>query len=396
MESKNSTRKQWLTVIAGAILMLSFGGLYAWSVIVPSLQQFTGASLTSLSAVFSVAVISFTIAMVVGPSFYYRFDASTTTIAIYIIAAVGFMIVAVGKSLWCLGTGYGILFGTASGIGYSMALQSVSSTVISRRGLAIGFVVACYAFGTVLWVPIFTYTIEIFDVSGALIAVAVTFLLIALVVSKLLSVAKVDLSRVNSRFDNSTSYVLRQGCFWLLWGEFFCIAVVGLGMIGHAAGLVAATGGRIEETTIGASLIALTNGLGRLSTGWFCDRLSVKRVLTIIPLLGTIGLIILIFWTSPHTTLLALGLVGYTYGCIASAIPMGIVHYYGVNATSYVFGRIITAWGAASLVGPLLTGWLFDITGGYKVTLIGSVVISITGSLIGTMLPHRSVIAISK
>ncbi|NJN14010.1 MAG: OFA family MFS transporter [Richelia sp. SL_2_1] len=78
-ESKNSRRKQWLTVIAGAILMLSFGGLYAWSVIVPSLQQFTGASLTSLSAVFSVAVISFTIAMVVGPSFYYRFDASTTT-----------------------------------------------------------------------------------------------------------------------------------------------------------------------------------------------------------------------------------------------------------------------------------------------------------------------------
>lgn len=386
---RNQASRQCVTVIAAAILMLALGGLFAWSVFVMPLQKVTGASLATLSAVFSVAIVSFSVAMVIGPTLYRRFNTPTIAGGVCVVTAIGFALAGLGDSLWWVGIGYGVLFGATNGIGYSLALQAASSTINNSRGLAIGFIIACYALGTVLWVPTFSFAITTLGVRTTLVAGAVIFLAIAFLVFGLFLLANTDLRQVATPSNDSIS-VLRHQTFWLLWSEFFCVSVVGLMTIGHAAGLVAATGGSVRQTAFGVGLVAAANGFGRLSTGWLCDRFPVRLVLILMPLLGAASLVILIIWSTPITTLLALSLVGNAYGSNASAIPIATAQYYGAERTSYIFGRVITAWGLAGLAGPLLAGWLFDATEGYKLTLVYGAATAAIGGVIGAALPRQT------
>lgn len=381
--------RQSATVVAAAILMLTLGGLFAWSVLVTPLQESTKASLTALSSVFSCAIISFSLAMVLGPSLYRRCDASVTASIVCVAAAVGLAITGLSNSIWWIGAGYGVLFGVANGFGYSLALQAVSCTVNNNRGLAIGFIIACYALGAMLWAFAFSFAITAFGVRSAFVVVAFIFLTIAFLVAKLFSIAAFNLGQSVTPSNNFKS-VMRQRTFWLLWSEFFCVSVVGLMIIGHIAGLVTATGGSAPEIAFGVGLVAATNGFGRLTTGWLCDRFSFRLVLAIMPLLGAAGLVILIVWSVPNTTLLALSLMGNAYGSNASAIPIATAQYYGAAQTSYIFGRLITAWGLAGLVGPLLASWLFDVAGNYEFTLVCGAVTAAIGGVIGVVLPRRT------
>ena len=50
-------------------------------------------------------------------------------------------------------------------------------------------------------------------------------------------------------------------------------------------------------------------------------------------------------------------------------MPAYLSDIFGTRQLSAIHGRILTAWGIAGIVGPVLVSWLREVTNSYAVTL---------------------------
>jgi len=71
-----------------------------------------------------------------------------------------------------------------------------------------------------------------------------------------------------------------------------------------------------------------------------------------------------------------LGLVGYSYGSIIAVYPVAVADIFGALAAPRIYGQIFTAWGIAGLLGPWISGWLYDISSSYTLAIIIAAVFS--------------------
>ena len=358
----------WRVLVAAALIMILFGSLYAWSIFLEPLQAALGATRTAVSTVFAFATISFAAAMLVAPLVFHRISASWIALAACMLGAGGLGLGGLGQSLLSVQVGYGVLFGVANGVGYSLALQVANQALPRRRGLATGVVVAAYALGTVVFTPIFQAGVEVggpwttFTGMAVLMAGAG-----ALIWYPLRSVGRaargaIGVGRIMGEFRSGRR-------LWLLWTGWLFGASAGLMTLGHAASLVSAYGGPVPAIAAGTALMAATNGFGRVAAGWLSDHFPVASILTMAAAIGAVSLLFLAFWPAPNTVYASLALVGLSYGLLAAGYPAAVAYLYGAHRVSAMFGVVFTAWGVAGLCAPVIAGAIVDRTGDYRLAL---------------------------
>ncbi|HET6221239.1 MAG TPA: hypothetical protein VFE11_03700, partial [Dongiaceae bacterium] len=123
---------------AAILLMAMLGTLYAWSVFVEPLESRFAQSRSLISAIFSAAIVAFTIGMLIGHRFYGALSAPAIVVLTGLVAAAGLALAAAGDSVWLVAAGYGGLFGLANGIGYGLSLQIIQNADARSRGLVTG------------------------------------------------------------------------------------------------------------------------------------------------------------------------------------------------------------------------------------------------------------------
>ena len=110
----------------------------------------------------------------------------------------------------------------------------------------------------------------------------------------------------------------------------------------HAA-IVGSFGGSPEQMALGASLVAVGNGIGRLTGGWLGDHLPPRRLLSIMMILANGALLVGLALRVPTGVTVA-RFTGIGYGAMAGGYPVVISHLYGIANLSRVYGRIFTVW----------------------------------------------------
>ena len=145
-----------LRILAGAVLLnLMTGSLYAWSLFIAPAQEALDVGRAAVSSIFAVATVAFAATMFLAPVLVRPGTALIPALVATALAAGGLLVSGMAESLWGAILGYGVLFGIASGIAYSAALQSAVGALESRRGLATGIAVSSYALGAVVFAPLF-------------------------------------------------------------------------------------------------------------------------------------------------------------------------------------------------------------------------------------------------
>ena len=148
-----------------------------------------------------------------------------------LLYAAGLAITASASSLPMVIFGYGVLFGSGSGIGYSIMLQAVNLALPHRSGLAIGIGIGIglFAGGSILFAQVFGWSVAIYSVASTLWAMAGLFILIAALTAVLLSLSQVNLFvAAPLRAGDGDSNVSTGRLFWLLWTGFLLGASSGL------------------------------------------------------------------------------------------------------------------------------------------------------------------------
>jgi MFS family permease len=365
------------TVAACAAMTFVLGSIHAFSVFMPEWETLPGGSRAGVSLIYSVALVSLTSSVLVGYRVYSRVPPSSIFLLAGVGAAAGLVLSARSESLGALYWQYGVLFGGANGLGYGYALQLAGQACPRRRGMAMGLVTAFYAVGATVAPFAFVFLIEHGGNALALVGIGGLIFTVSVLAAFILWW---NGSRYKSEPPGGIEVlppVLRRARRYL-WIGYGSAVAGGLMVIGHAYGIALWMHVEIGSAASAPMSVALGNMLGGFSAGFLSDRLSSRSMLRWLPLITSLGIVLVIFpWTDSFTfSLFGLGAVGYSYGALIAVYPVAIADVFGVRAAPKVYGQIFTAWGFAGLAGPWASGSLFDKTGSYTVALTVAAVLS--------------------
>jgi len=83
-------------------------------------------------------------------------------------------------------------------------------------------------------------------------------------------------------------------------------------------------------------------------------------------------------------------LIGYCYGSQLAVFPSATADFFGVRNLGNNYGLVVTAWGTAGIIGPMLGGWLYDTTRSYATAFrIAALLALLAAILVSTVKPPK-------
>ena len=176
----------------------------------------------------------------------------------------------------------------------------------------------------------------------------------------------------------NSSFMIKRPTFWIYLVWSILSTAMGLALIGHAAPFANDLKATASLAAFGVGLVSVCNGLGRVSLGAICDRIGLKKTMTIINTTYIIAIAILISAAvSKNITLLLVGFMftGLSYGGVPTMNTVFANSFYGKKYFAQNLGLVNTSLIGAAFLGPYVAGTLRTATGSYLSTLYAMLVL---------------------
>jgi MFS family permease len=170
----------------------------------------------------------------------------------------------------------------------------------------------------------------------------------------------------------SAANAIKTPQFWLLWTVLFCNVTAGIGLLEQAAPMIQDFFREGDSTTVAAAaaagfvgVLSLFNMAGRFVWSSTSDVVGRKNIYMLYLGAG-MGLYLLLALVGASTTLvfvLIAGLIISFYGGGFSTVPAYLRDLFGTYQVGAIHGRLLTAWSAAGVAGPLIINGILDTQG---------------------------------
>ena len=295
--------------------------------------------------------------------------------------------------------GSGVIGGIGLGLGYISPVSTLIKWFPDRRGMATGMAIMGFGGGAMIGAPLSDRLMRLYA-SPTSVGVAETFLTLAAIYAVFM-LAGSFLYRVPPPGYRPMGFTPRAGSagammtvghvhpavawktpqFWLLWWVLCLNVTAGIGVIGMASpmlqevfgGRLAGVDARFDDLTgsqkdqiaaIAAGftgLLSLFNIAGRIAWASSSDRLGRKTTYTLFFALG-----FLLYASAPasgHAGLVALFVGTFCaivsmYGGGFATVPAYLADLFGTEMVGAIHGRLLTAWSAAGIFGPVVVNYL--------------------------------------
>ena len=376
---------------AATVMSLPLGSVYAFSVLLAPLEHVLHASRSELASVFGISAVFFAVGANLAPPLFGRVRAPLLVALTAALSSAGVILAAVAPSLSWLILGYGLLFATGGGMAFVVVQQCVNAGAPTRPGLVNGYLVSLFPLGAMLAAPAFGLGIDWVGVRQTLAGLAAVIGVMGLAAALLVAHAGVILAR-SGRPRVAKGVGLRDGrqaTFWKLFVVFFLAASAGLMVLSQAAEMVVAFGAGKSASLLATTGITAAIAVARLLGGWLIDRLPVPFVAASAQALALCAAIALTVIPSADLAILALGLISVGYGLISGVTAGAVASYWPKAEYGRIAGRTYIAWCLAAISLPVLAGHLFDVTGGYAMSIKVAGMANLLAVLVALTLPWQ-------
>ncbi|MEO8448156.1 MAG: OFA family MFS transporter [Gemmatimonadota bacterium] len=389
---------RWLIPPAALAIHLSIGQAYAFSVFNLPLSQAVGVTapgpndwkLTELGWVFTLAIVFLGLSAAVFGRWLERVGPRVSGLVAAACWGSGFLLGALGirtHQLWLLLLGYGGLGGCGLGLGYITPVSTLIKWFPDRRGMATGMAIMGFGGGAMIAAPLSAALMRRFA-SPTSVGAAEAFAVLGLLYATAMMVGAFSFrlpppgwkpagfqepdepKKLVSRSDVHPTTATRTPQFWLLWGVLCLNVTAGIGVLGQASAMIQ----EVFKGSIAAGaaagfvgLLSLFNMAGRFFWSSLSDRIGRKQTYATFFLLGAV-----LYAAVPATH--RLGSVALFVGCFAliltmygggfATIPAYLSDLFGTRFVGAIHGRLLTAWSAAGVLGPVLVNYIRD----YQIT----------------------------
>lgn len=342
------------------------GGLYGWSALVSVIENVFSASTEQAALVFSVSIVSFSVAVFAVPRMSVFFTGQSGCSLFGLFGAASLVIASLSNSYELFLLTFSVGFGFSSGAIYINAITIASAS--KRPTLATPAMVAVFSLGGAVFGPLWRVMVSLGWELHTLLVLACALSLCAL---PLFAISRggattgrnVEGSRTEP---GQKANVSQNGIVvLLLWLSFALGSAGGLIVLGLASKIIDSAGGTVVLASAALAGVAIGNTLGRLSVGILANVVSPMLVALLSTVVVSCGLTISGLASSASMSSFGLTCTATGYGLLASAMPTLVWSLFGKHVFAHLYSIVFTAWGIAGLVAPWIAGVIFDRTGSF-------------------------------
>ena len=368
-----------IIAIAGVVMQVMLGAVYAWSVFSDSLSaRYGGASATAVNFTFSITILTLGFAAFVGGLWMARSGPRIVAITAGVLYGLGIFLASFAdNSLVLLYLTYGLMGGIGIGLGYIVPVATLIKWFPDKRGFITGVAVAGFgggAFVTALVARALVASIGVFSTF----AILGIIYLVAVVGAGLFMKNPPEGWRPPGYEPDTTEHSDRSGVdyelggalktwqWFALWALLFLNVTAGISIITEAAPMAKEIAGVGPIVAAGlVSIISVGNAVGRFVWAWFSDAIGRKWVFFVMFLLQAVLFLVLPF-ISVYFLLATIAFVIVScYGGGFGTMPAFSADYFGSANVGKIYGLMLTAWGFGGVLGPLLISRVIDTTDSY-------------------------------
>lgn len=275
---------------------------------------------------------------------------------------------------WGLGAVYSwaFLVGVASALIYIPALTVVQQWYPRHRGLVSGVVNMVFGLSAAVMSPLYPYLLTRIGYRAMTLALGVAAAGIGLAAAFF-----IRLPRSHRSADGGQTHMpapppsltarqtIKTRAFWFLWLTWALAGAAGVAMVFLGTAFGVASGFSIQKAVMLQTAFNLTNGFGRLVSGYASDRWGRNGTLVCVFTLAGCAYLLLPLSQTPVVSAVLTAAVGLAFGSLFAVSAPLAIDCFGLAHFGAIFGLIFTAYGFCSgILGPWLSGFLLDQTGG--------------------------------
>lgn len=391
---------RWLLLPAALSIHLCIGQIYAFSVFNEPLTRVVGIGesaptdwkLSELGWIFSLALFFLGASAAVFGKWVERKGPRLAMFVSGICFSSGFIVSAIGiwvHQIWLLYLGSGLLGGIGLGLGYISPVSTLIKWFPDRPGMATGMAIMGFGGGAMIASPLSVYLMDIFSGPNS-VGVAQTFVCLGILYFVVMNYGMLtvrvpekgytpegfDPEKQGSRKlvnvpDVSVDQAIKTSQFYLLFAVLMLNVTAGIGVLGQASVMIQemfsmeSVG---EANAIDAAyaagfvgLLSFFNMIGRFFWSSLSDYIGRKTTYGIFFAMGTALFLLVPLAGKTGNVMLfvtAFCIILSMYGGGFATIPAYIRDKFGTLEVGAIHGRILLAWSAAAILGPVIINYM--------------------------------------
>ncbi len=384
---------------AFVVMVLAWGAFYSFGIFFKPMVTEFGWTRAMTSGAFTLNSLIYGFLGIFAGRLSDRFGSRKVVTACGFFLGLGYLLLSQVSTIWQLYLFYGVIAAIGLAGFWSPLISDVTKWFIKRRGLVTGFVASGIGLGTVIIPPVATQFISSYGWRTSYIIIGIIVFVLIILAAQFLKrdpgqmgllpyganeVKQEDSVSEDRGLTFQETIHTRQ--FWMICAIYFCYGFFLQTIMVHIAPHATELG---NSPISAANILAIIGGLGimgRITMGSASDRVGTRSSLVLAFVLSSVVLLLLQLADELWMLYLFAVIFGFAYGGLSAMHSLMIAELFGLSSLGIIMGGTTFIFTIGGAIGPLLAGYIFDITGNYYVAFWVCAILSIVGFILVLLL----------
>ena len=383
MRSWPDNKKKWIILILCCMVACANGGIInAHGVFITPVTEGLDISQTAYSLTATITTLTASFLTLIIPILVIRFKSKIVMLAGALISVGGYFlasrmtgIVSLAISLFMRRAGYHLL-------GNTVLLMTINEWFVSDSGFASSIVMSCYGLAGAILSPLFAWGIENRSWRyGYLIATVISIVMYTVPLASPIRLTRAvvedeDPEQRNLREEVVFPYKRRSMPVLIVYAAGI-ISYMNVAFAEYLSSIAITKGMSLSTGALFASAVMMGNIVSKLLNGWLSDSIGATRTAAVMCLVCSCGALAILFSKSRPIMFVASFFFGALYSISGLSLSLVNKELFGKEKFAEAFSR--TSFVSSMVYAALypLWGLAYDFTGGYTLTMIVTIAVTI-------------------
>ncbi len=373
----------YIVVIAVFFIMMAMWGTFSiFGVFLESFLTEFGWTRAMTSGAASLAALSFGLLCIVTARLNDKFGPRIVIGTCGLFLGLGYILTSQISAIWQLYLFYGLIIAIGMSA-YISALSIVAKWFVRRRGMMTGIVFSGMGLGTMIMPLIANWLISNYSWRTSYSIIGIAVLVFTVLAAQFLrrDPGEMGLSpyggnevKGDSVNLDAAGLSLREAIhtrqFWLLCALYFSFLLCDVAILVHI--VIHATGLGVSAANA-AGILAIIGGIsiiGMNLMGGAADRIGSRLAFIVSFTLMAMALFWLLAAKEVWMFYLFAGIFGFAFGGMQVLFSPMVSELFGMSSHGVILATAAFAGSVGATIGPVLAGYIFDVTGSYQIAFI--------------------------